>query len=66
MKTLDPDQPKKRAEAHAAGARSAATLCRNWPHPVKPKKVKPMKLGRSYSSRFAMARAFRTGHGLYS
>ena len=66
MKTLDPDQPNKRAEAHAAGARSAATLCRNWPHSVKPKKVKPMKLGRSSRPRFAVAQAFRAGHGLYS
>ena len=66
MKTLDPDQPNKRAEAHAAGARLAATLCRNWPHSVKPKKVKPMKLGRSPSPRFAVAQAFRAGHGRYS
>ena len=66
MKTLDPDQPNKRAAAHAAGARSAATLCRNWPQSVKPKKLKPMKLDRSRTPRFVVAQAFRSGHGLYS
>ena len=66
MKKLDPNQPNKRLDAHAVGARSEATICPNWPHSIAPKKVKPKKLGRSKTPSFALARAFRSGHGLYS
>jgi len=57
----------KRAEAHAQGAQSNATL---WPRlPLLAEPSQPRKKGKVYeprTPRFAIAKAFRAGHGRYS
>jgi hypothetical protein len=61
---LDQDRLRKRQAAHAAAANSDATLWPNWCHSTKP--TKPRKEFRAKTPRYAIARGFRAGYGLYS
>lgn len=66
MTNLDPEQRRTRAAAHAEAARSDATICPNWPHPIEPKKRKSKKTFEGKTPRFRVAQGFKAGHGLYS